>query len=419
MKVLVAHSGWQHSAHLASALEKAGMLDSYITTVYDTPKSALVNYLKKVPSSSFRQGIATRHLDDLDQNKITCLCTLSGLLSIVLSRLGWRRLYELNELQLNYRFGKKVAKLAARKHADAIIMYEGKAAGAFKWLKGHVPGTLRIIDSASACSIFVGRKMADEYKSVNSEEPFFAPLLLEGRDADYVTKEIDLADRYLVASSYVKRSFVESGLAPEKVMVCANGGNFPIKGEPKSKPEARPLRFVYCGRCTPQKGVHHLLEAFKGRQESLRLVGVYDRCDSYLERWAKEPNIEFTGKITHHQVINQLDWADVFIFPSLSDGFSFACAEALCRGLPLVCTDCTGISDFISEGVNGFVIPAGRSSALADAVNWFSENPERIPVMSAAALETAGKLTWERYDKEISDLFYGILVTKEKGGALT
>lgn len=408
MKVIVAHSGWQHSAHLAYALQKAGMLGAYITTVYDSPKSMPVCLLKKIPSYTFRSGIATRRFRGLCDSGVRPICTFSGILSIVFSRMGWRRLYNLNEKQLNWRFGRKVARLAVREHADAVVMYEGKAAHAFKLLRKYSPETVRIIDSASACSIFVGKKMREEYDSVGSSQPFFEALLSEGRDGDCVTDEMQLADKYLVASSYVKRSFVESGLDQDKVMVCAYGGNFSIKGEAKVLPKGRPIRFVYCGRCTPQKGVHHLLEAFRGRAEQLRLVGVYDESDSYLRCWKDEPNIQFVGKVSHDEVIDHLDWADAFIFPSLTEGLSLACAEAICRGLPLVCTDRTGINDYVEDGLNGFVVPAGDTGALSNAVDWLSRHTERIPVMSAAALDTAKMLTWERYDHQIQELFAAI-----------
>lgn len=414
MKIIVAHSGWQHSAHLALALQKSGLLDAYVTTVYDTPRSFLISFLKKLPSRAFRLGITTRNNKELDDNKVITYCAFSGVVSIVLSRLGWRHLYQLNEMQLNKRFGKKVAKLAIREHADALVMYEGKAAGAFEWLLRHNPDIVRIIDSASACSIYVGKIMAEEFDAVNSDESFFSSLKFEGSDADIVAKEIRLSDRYLVASSYVKRSFTESGADPDKVMVCAYGGNFPVKKEPKTAPLDRPLRFVYCGRCTPQKGIHHLLEAFEGREEQLRLVGRYDQFDSYLARWAGEPNIEFTGKVSHDQVIEHLDWADVFIFPSLTEGLSLACAEAICRGLPVVCTNRTGINDYIQNGVNGFVVPAGNTRALEEKIDWFVCNSEQISTMSAAALETAGKLTWSRYEEEIGHLFQDALIRDQR-----
>lgn len=405
MKVIVAHSGWQHSAHLALALQKAGYLSEFITTVYSGPQSRIIKMLSKLPINSFRNGISTHLQPFLPDEKVCTCCTVSGLLSIVLSHLRWFHLYELNERQLNWRFGRKVAKMAERCHVDAVVMYEGKAATTFKYLLRKNPNIVRIIDSASACSIYVDRKMQEEYSAVNSNASFFKSLLLMGKHDKRVTREMRLADKFLVASNYARDSFVESGLDSSKVMVCAYGGNFPVKKTVKEPPINRPLRFVYCGRCTSQKGVHHLLEAFCGRKELLRLVGVYDEADPYLKRWVAEPNIEFVGKVPHEQVVKHLDWADVFIFPSLSDGLSLACAEAACRGLPLVCTDRTGISDYVRSGVNGFVVPAGDTNALANTVEWFTENPEKIPSMSSASLEMARTLTWERYEHEIGELF--------------
>ena len=408
MKVLVAHSGWQHSAHLAYALQKADLLAAYVTTIYDTPDSHLISMLKKIPFAPFREGIKTRKCAKLNNRFVHPTCTIAGLLSVAFNRMGLKRLYLINESILNWRFGRKVARLAIKLKVDAVVMYEGKAARAFRILRTANPDVIKVIDSAAACSLFVHKMAVDEYRSMGSDAPFFRELLCDDADNRVIAKEVMLADRYLVASSYVARSLTESGVASEKIMVSAYGGNFPIVDFAKEPPMDRPLRFVYCGRCTARKGVHHLLEAFKGAEEQLRLVGSYDSTDSYIKQWLDEQNISFVGKVTHDKVVQHLDWADVFIFPSLTDGMSLACAEALCRGLPLVCTDRTGISDYIDNGTNGFVVPAGDSESLASAVAWFRDHSDSIPLMSARALDTARLLTWAHYDERISDLFEGL-----------
>lgn len=405
MKVIVAHSGWQHSAHLALALQKVGMLDAYVTTVYDHPCSALIGLLRKIGPKEFVEGMNTRSLDGVDPSKVTMLCPLSGLVSILCARKKWTRLYKLNEQQLNWRFGRKVARMVVRHKADVVVMYEGKAAGAFSYLSRHGVKVVKVVDSASACALYVEEYMKEECRRVSDGSPFFRSLNGNiGEDA--VREEMALADKYLVASSYVKRTLVESGFPSEDVIVCAYGGNFDI-GKPREAVDPRALlSLVYCGRVTPQKGVHHLISAVAGKRVSLTLVGDAFGEEEYLaERCQAAGPVVFAGKVPHEEVVRYLDEADVFVFPSLSDSFSLACAEALCRGLPVVCTDQTGASDCIVDGVNGFVVPAGDSDALANAINWLVENRDRIPKMSRAAIETAEKLTWARYERQIAEEF--------------
>lgn len=405
MKVIVAHSGWQHSAHLALALQKAGMLDVYVTTVCDHPRSFLVRLLKRTGPKSFADGMKTRSLDGLDASKVKMTCLLSGLVSILCARKKWTRLYELNERQLNWRFGRKVARMVERRKADVVVMYEGKAAGAFSYLKKRGVRVVKVVDSASACALYVEGYMREEYRRASDGSTFFEPLN-GGFGSEAVREEMALADKYLVASSYVRKTLSEFDFPAENVIVCAYGGNFGI-GEPRaSAAVSAPLRLVYCGGVTPQKGVHHLISAVAGKRVSLTLVGDAFGEEGYLlERCEAEGSVNFAGKVSHDDVVRYLDEADVFVFPSLSDSFSLACAEALCRGLPVVCTDQTGASDCIIDGVNGFVVPAGDTGALADAIDWFLDNRDQIPRMSRAAIETARKLTWERYEWQIAEEF--------------
>jgi glycosyltransferase involved in cell wall biosynthesis len=59
---------------------------------------------------------------------------------------------------------------------------------------------------------------------------------------------------------------------------------------------------------------------------------------------------------------------DLFVLPSLSEGFGIALVEAMAAGCPVVATAVGGIPEVVLEGHTGVLIPAGDSTALADAL---------------------------------------------------
>ena len=62
-------------------------------------------------------------------------------------------------------------------------------------------------------------------------------------------------------------------------------------------------------------------------------------------------------------------WAEVFVLPSLEDGFGFVVAEAMARAeRPVIVTDACGAAGLVRQGRNGWVVRSGDSNALAAAL---------------------------------------------------
>jgi glycosyltransferase involved in cell wall biosynthesis len=70
-----------------------------------------------------------------------------------------------------------------------------------------------------------------------------------------------------------------------------------------------------------------------------------------------------------------LQKADVFVHPSYEDGFGYAPMEALACGVPVVVTEDTGMKEYVSEGVNGWVLPTGDTAAIVDALLHLYRSP--------------------------------------------
>ena len=104
------------------------------------------------------------------------------------------------------------------------------------------------------------------------------------------------------------------------------------------------------------------------------------------------------------------------MLPSITEGLSLAGVEAMSCALPIICTDHTGVNDYVEDGVSGFVIPAGDPSALLDRMLWCVAHPERLSEMSAAARTAVQGLTWEHYSQNASNAILEI-VNQSRGDA--
>ena len=93
------------------------------------------------------------------------------------------------------------------------------------------------------------------------------------------------------------------------------------------------------------------------------------------------------------------DEHDVFIFPTLSDGFGLTQLEALSFGLPVITTPCCG--QVVQHEKSGIVIPARDPQSLADAIQRFIDVPDLLPTMSVEAISRSrafqNDLLWPDY----------------------
>jgi glycosyltransferase involved in cell wall biosynthesis len=107
-----------------------------------------------------------------------------------------------------------------------------------------------------------------------------------------------------------------------------------------------------------------------------------------LEREAQQFNIgsslQFLGRVAHVQMADLLAQTDVYVSTSLSDGTSVSLMEALAAGAFPVVTDIPANREWITDGKNGFLVPAGNERKLADRIIEAIRNPEFV--------ERAGKM---------------------------
>ena len=112
----------------------------------------------------------------------------------------------------------------------------------------------------------------------------------------------------------------------------------------------------------------------------------------------------FEGRFVHKRYVPNaalrevLIRASVFVSPSIEDGFGQAPMEAMACGLPVIATENVGMSALLTDGQDGFVVPAFDAEAIANRIELLYRDRARLAAMSQAAAATGRRCrTWPSY----------------------
>jgi glycosyltransferase involved in cell wall biosynthesis len=190
--------------------------------------------------------------------------------------------------------------------------------------------------------------------------------------------EYEMADVIYVHSEYVRQSFLEAGIAESKLkrMTLNIADRFQ---PPTQRVDDGRFRIVYVGRLDATKGIPLLMEAFDRLPVSDKELILVGGWSSAAMRRRLEPQVNADERITlgPGDPLPALHQADVFVHPTFEDGFAYAPAEALACGVPVIVTEETGMKEYVLDGENGFVVPAGSVDALIERLLASYQQPRR------------------------------------------
>ncbi|NLH21865.1 MAG: glycosyltransferase family 4 protein [Methanosarcinales archaeon] len=170
------------------------------------------------------------------------------------------------------------------------------------------------------------------------------------------------------------------------------------------------LHLLFVGYITSRKGVDVLIRATeilikeRGMENTiLHIVGnteidknYFQEIKKYSQNAAIDQHIIFHGWVDNREIEELYLTADIFVFPSLLEGFGMVLAEAASYGLPIVTTDAGAIPYLIKDGVNGILVPPGDANSLALAIEHLAASPDLREKFSQANRKLAEKFQWER-----------------------
>ena len=157
------------------------------------------------------------------------------------------------------------------------------------------------------------------------------------------------------------------------------------------------INFCYTGRLVKSKGLEELVNSFiklskkyNDLNPGLIICGIYDPnekdlvSNNTLSKIKTLKNISYYKNLNHHEVIDILRNASVFVLPSMREGISKAALEGASTGLPLIAANTPGTRDVVQHNINGLHYEITDNNGLMKAM-------EKIIHMSKENLIDLGK----------------------------
>ena len=209
-------------------------------------------------------------------------------------------------------------------------------------------------------------------------------------------KEWELASAVVVNSEWSKEALIKQGVSGEKIHVVPLVYEPPttLSNENKNNSGDEPLRVLWLGRVNLRKGIQYLVEAadtLKDEPITFNVVGPLKITEKAIRQ--APSNMTFSGRVSRDETTDYYQQADVFVLPTLSDGFAITQLEAMAHNLPVVTTPNCG--RVVTDGDDGWVIPPRDAEALAQKLVCCVENRSQVREMAQAARSTSEQYSLE------------------------
>lgn len=232
------------------------------------------------------------------------------------------------------------------------------------------------------------------------------------------------ADAVVALTQYMKRELQKS--SNKHIFVIPNGiilekfdditgNNLRDKLKLKDK-----KMILFVGSLRPVKGVRYLIDAMeflveKNKNISLVLVGDgEDRDDlkDLVKGYNLDEHVIFVGRVSDEEVPEYMAAADIFVLPSLSEGFGIVLLEAMASGLPIIATNIAGISEMVTDGENGFLVEPKNPEEIADRIMKLLEDDALREIISHNNKEKSKQFSWSQVVDMIESVYMNVLKIK-------
>ena len=311
-------------------------------------------------------------------------------------------------LQTDAAFASAVARLKLPPH-DVFFGYSYASLEMLEAEKKR--GVLTVLDQIDPGAVefqLVAEEMA-RFPELAGPPPEFPAAYYERNQCEWT-----LADRIVVNSEWSRNALVKQGVAPEKLVVvplCYEANAEKQKAESRDlhpstfNPQLSTtlLRVLFLGQVNVRKGIHYLMQAAKLLQnepvrfEVVGSIGILPGVVASAPR-----NMRFHGPVSRNRAAQWYRQADVFVLPTLSDGFAITQLEAMAHGLPVIVTPNCG--RVVEDEKTGFIVPVRDPQALADAIFRFVRHPGLAREMAPTCRAAVKAYSVEAYGQRLVEI---------------
>ena len=328
----------------------------------------------------------------------------------VINRLGWHwlgtRIDPVNVKLFSTWVG------ATLSECDVFHSFSGIALESIRAARSKF-GALTVVERGSSHIRFQNDILVEEYARWGRPFEGLDPRRIEREELEY-----ESSDRITVQSSFAERTFVEHGIAKDKLIKLPLGVDLNMfRRVPKADSV---FRVMYAGHCSIRKGIPYLLEAVsKLRLPNFEVVvngSIGEDVRDVMTRHADSFRfLGFQPLERLHEVYSQ---ASVLVLPTIEDGFAKVVTEAMACGVPVIATCNCGASDVLTDGVEGFIVPVRDPETIREKILYLYENPiARQAMADAACARARSAANWDAYGGRASAVYQRALTELRNGVA--
>ncbi len=365
------------------ALHQAGQLTNLITDAWVPPDSRL-NRLPKALLNNLRERFHT----DLAETSVLSF-TGSLIRFEIAHRIkktsGWQRM-----IARNHWFQKRALqslKAITPINRPILFAYSYAALELFSYAKSQ--GWYTILGQIDP-GIVEEQLVFEEYSRYPDYQSSWQPA--PSQYWNNWREECLLADRIVVNSLWSNQALQQAGIPQHKIDIIPLAYQPPtaahsfVRTYPETFSVERPLRVLFLGQVILRKGIAALLEAaeiLRGQPIEFWIVG----SQGIPIPQYSHPQIQWVGAVSRSATADYYRMADVFLFPTLSDGFGITQLEAQAWKLPIVSSKFCG--EVVKDNANGLILQEVTGSAIAEKLRFCLNNPRQLESFALKSTNTS------------------------------
>lgn len=225
------------------------------------------------------------------------------------------------------------------------------------------------------------------------------------------------ADAVIVASKYTRRWVLTHGVGENHVHIIpdstrVHGDNLLARVKQNS-----PIKILSVAHIRPNKGQKYLIEALRHIKNEDFIVFVagaikdcvyFNRISAMIKDYGLDNKVNFMGMLSREELTRAYAEADIFVLPTLREGYGQVVAEAMSFGLPIVASNVGAIPELVTDGVEGLLVPPADPGSLKLALQRLILDERLRRTLGENARAKAKILpTWN----EVNEQFYKVLMS--------
>jgi glycosyltransferase involved in cell wall biosynthesis len=232
--------------------------------------------------------------------------------------------------------------------------------------------------------------------------------------------EYRAADLIICLSQFAYDSFVAIGKPKEKLVLNPLGVQQSIFQAPEKilgsrheRIRSQKLRILTTGTFSLRKGAIDLLAVAEKMADRMEFIfrGDISPDARFLMTRARK-NIRFLPRTEQSNLVQDYFQADLFLFPTLEDGYAAVLAQASAAGLPILATTNCGARDFLHEGKDAWIFPIRRPDLMAGKLDWCDKNREGLAEIARQAGMPKAGIEWKDRAKKLVEAYEEYLSRK-------